>query len=81
VAGSQILRPWRGRLGAALAVSILTFAGRARAQDVSLPLPPPRNPAASLDDIVDSVAAPEVMRAQTATPGPIHSQVTLRRKW
>ena len=55
MAGSQTLRLRGGRFAAALAVSFLTFAGRARAQNPSPPLPPAGMPAASFAEIVDSV--------------------------
>jgi hypothetical protein len=42
------------------------------AQNASPPLPPAGNPALSIDDIVDSVAAPETMPPQTAIPGPMY---------
>jgi hypothetical protein len=72
MAGSQTLRPLGGRLAAALAVTFLTFAGRAQAQNPLPPLPPAGMPASGAAEIVDSVAAPEVVPAPMAAPGPTY---------
>jgi hypothetical protein len=72
MAGSQTLRLRGGRFAAALAVSFLTSAGGARAQNPSPPLPPDRMPAASVAEVVDAVTSPAVMPAPTTVPGPTY---------
>ena len=72
MAGSQTLRLRGGRFAAALAVSFLTSAGGARAQNPSPPLPPAGMPAASVAEVVDAVTAPAVMPAPMTVPGPTY---------
>ena len=72
MAGSQTLRLRGGRFAAALAVSFLTFAGRARAQNPSPPSPPAGMPAASFAEIVDTVIPPVAMPAPTTAPRPAY---------
>jgi hypothetical protein len=77
MAGSQTLRLQGGRLAAALALSLFTFAGPARAQDQLPPLPASGMPAQNLTDIVNSVSPPEptagpMTAAQPSyDPGPV----------
>jgi hypothetical protein len=61
MAGSQTHPPRGGRLAAALAITFLTFAGRAQAQNPSSPSAPAGMPAANVDQIVDTVAPPVPM--------------------
>ena len=70
MAGSQTLRLRGGRFAAALAVSFFTFAGRARAQDPSPPLPPSGMPAQSFAEIVDAVSTPETIAGPMTVPQP-----------
>jgi hypothetical protein len=72
MAGSQTLRLRGGRFAAALAVSFLTSAGGARAQNPSPPLPPAGMPAASFAEVVDAVTSPAVMPAPMTVPGPTY---------
>ena len=72
MAGSQTLRLRGGRFAAALAVSFLTSAGGARAQNPSPPLPPAGMPAASFAEVVDAVTAPAVMPVPMTGPGPTY---------
>jgi hypothetical protein len=66
MAGNQTLGPRGGRFAAALAIAFVTCTSRAPAQTASPPLPPAGAPAAAVDEIVNSVTAPEA----TPTPTP-----------
>ncbi len=70
MAGSQTLRLRGGRYAAALVLSLSTFAGRARAQDPSPPLPPTGMPSQSLADLVDSASPPETIAWPMSAPQP-----------
>jgi hypothetical protein len=72
MAGSQTLCPPGGLLAATLAVTFLTLADIATAQNATPPLPPAGIPARSLDDIADSVTAPEASPAPMTIPAPMY---------
>jgi hypothetical protein len=69
MAGSHTLAPLGRGFAAALAIALLALAGRAPAQDASSPVPPAGTRAASVDEIVDSVTAPEVAPTPMTVPG------------
>ena len=72
MAGSQTLRLRGGRFAAALAVSFLTSADLARAQNPSPPLPPAGMPARSFADLVETGAPPVAMPVPMTAPGPTY---------
>src|SRR5690242_20611931 len=69
MAGSHTLRLRSGRFTAVLALSCVTFVGRAQAQNPSPPLPPAGVPASSFADVVGSVPMPEATPAAMTVPG------------
>ena len=75
MAGSQTLHYSGGRFAAALAVSLLTFAGQAQAQNPSPPLPPAGMPAANVAENVDNATTPEVMPAPMTATRPTYYPV------
>ncbi len=69
MAGRQTLPLRGGRFAAALAVSFLTYAVGARAQNTPTPLPPVGIPIANVDEIVERVTATDEMPAPMTVPG------------
>ena len=80
MAGSQTLRLRGGRFAVALAVSFLTSAGGARAQNPSPPLPPAGMPAASFAEIVDTVTRRRRCPGRRPSPGPRTTPPTARHR-
>jgi hypothetical protein len=72
MAGSHTFRIRGGSFATALAVSLLSLAGHAQAQNPLPPLPPAGTPAASSAEIVDSATTPEVMPTPTTAIGPTY---------
>ncbi len=71
MAGSHTLRVRGGSFAAALVVSLLTFAGHARAQNPSPPVPPTGTPGQILSDVVDSeLTTPEPSAGLMTVPQP-----------
>jgi hypothetical protein len=70
MAGSQTLRVRAGLSAAALALSLFTSAGRARAQNPTPPVPSAGVPSASLADAVLSAPDPEATPAPMTVFGP-----------
>jgi hypothetical protein len=69
MAGSHIHRLRGGAFAAALALSLCTFAGRARAQDPSPPVPAPGIPAQNLPDLLESeLSSPDPNAGMMAQP-------------
>jgi hypothetical protein len=70
MAGSQTFRLRGARFAAALALSLFTFAGRARALDPSPPVPPAGMPAQNFSAIVDAVSTPDPPAEPMTVPQP-----------
>ena len=70
MAGSQTLRPRRGRFAAVLALCVVSFAGRAPAQDPLPPLPAAGLSAESAREILDGVTTPEAETVPMIVPQP-----------
>jgi hypothetical protein len=66
MAERQIFRLQSGRFAAALAVSLLTFVGRAHAQNSAPPLPAAGTPAPSFSELVGSPSPPPPLGPMTA---------------
>jgi hypothetical protein len=73
MARSQILRLRGIQFAAALAISFLTFGGRAEAQIPTSPSSPARTPAASVAEIFNAVEPPVEIPGLTSVPQPSYN--------